>query len=166
MGSWGPFLERPDNLSGPKSNSWNYDALAGKAVWDIRKDKITDKFQSLKRLLIEETKGFMSPEKFRDVQETGPWRYLLWDFLFLRYFYPRKRFGTHLHFRKRTLPCWFFSLSNIRLSWKGTIHFKVRLAHRCYLPKDSVPNRGASWGSISSFFLLNLPRYIITCVFI
>ena len=29
------------------------------------------KFQSLKRFLIENTKGFMSPETSRNVQETG-----------------------------------------------------------------------------------------------
>ena len=34
---------------------------------------MTAKFQSLKRVLIEDITGFMSPEKFRDVQETGPW---------------------------------------------------------------------------------------------
>ena len=40
---------------------------------DIRKGKITSKFQSLERVLVEDTKGFMSPEKFRDLRETGPW---------------------------------------------------------------------------------------------
>ena len=39
---------------------------------DIRKVKITAKFQCLKRVFIEDTKGFMTPEKFRDVRETGP----------------------------------------------------------------------------------------------
>ena len=35
--------------------------------------QITAKFQSLKRrILIEDTKGFLSPEKFRDVRETCP----------------------------------------------------------------------------------------------
>lgn len=32
---------------------------------------MTAKFQSLKRFLIEDTKGFMAPETSRDVQETG-----------------------------------------------------------------------------------------------
>jgi len=74
--TWGLFLERPSNLSGPKSNSWNYDQFAVKScsfnnVSDTRKGKITAKFQSLKHVLIEDI--FMSPEKFRDVRETGPW---------------------------------------------------------------------------------------------
>ena len=42
------------------------------SVSDIRKGKITAKFRSLKRVLIAAIKGFMSPEKFRDVRETGP----------------------------------------------------------------------------------------------
>ena len=58
----GPFLERPGNLSGSKSNSFNFDPLAV---------KITPEFQSLKRFIIEDTQGFMSPEKFRDLRETG-----------------------------------------------------------------------------------------------
>ena len=66
--SGGPFLERPVHLPGPKSNSWNYDPH----VSDIRKGKITSKFQSLKCVLIEATKGFMSPEKFRVFRETAP----------------------------------------------------------------------------------------------
>ena len=37
-----------------------------------KKGKITAKFQSLKHVLNEDIKGFMSPEKFRDVRETGP----------------------------------------------------------------------------------------------
>ena len=41
-------------------------------VSDIRKGEIAAKFQSMKHALIEDTKGFMSPEKFRDVRETGP----------------------------------------------------------------------------------------------
>ena len=32
---------------------------------------MTEKFRSLKLLLIEDTEGLMSPEKFRDVRETG-----------------------------------------------------------------------------------------------
>ena len=40
-------------------------------VSDIRKGKMAAKFQSLKHVLIEDTKGFMSPETFRDVRETG-----------------------------------------------------------------------------------------------
>ena len=46
--------------------------LAVKSYIDIRKVKITAKFQCLKRVFIEDTKGFMTPEKFRDVRETGP----------------------------------------------------------------------------------------------
>ena len=30
-------------------------------------------FQSTKRVPIEDTKRFLSPEKFRDFRETGPW---------------------------------------------------------------------------------------------
>ena len=41
-------------------------------VSDKRKDKITAKFQSTKRVPIEHTKRFLSPEKFRDFRETGP----------------------------------------------------------------------------------------------
>jgi len=37
------------------------------------KGKITAKFKSLKRVLIEGTKGFMSPEKFQDARETAFW---------------------------------------------------------------------------------------------
>ena len=73
--SWGPFLERPGNLSGPKSNSWNYYSLVVKScffnIFQIKEGKITAKFQSLNRVLVEDTKGFISPEKFRDVRETG-----------------------------------------------------------------------------------------------
>ena len=52
LSSQGLFLERPGNFSGPKSNSWNYDPLAVKKLFfkyvsDIRKGKITAKFQSL-----------------------------------------------------------------------------------------------------------------------
>ena len=32
---------------------------------------MTEKFRSLKPLLIDDTEGLMSPEKFRDVRETG-----------------------------------------------------------------------------------------------
>ena len=38
----------------------------------MRKGKITAKFQSLKRVVIEDKNGFMSPGKFRAVRETGP----------------------------------------------------------------------------------------------
>ena len=41
-------------------------------VSDKRKDKITAKFQSTKRVPIEHTKRFLSPEKFRDFRENGP----------------------------------------------------------------------------------------------
>ena len=76
----GPFLERPGNLSGPKSNSRNCDPLAVKKlrfmflyqnVSDIKKVKVTAKFRSLKHLLVKDAKGFISPEKFRDVREAG-----------------------------------------------------------------------------------------------
>lgn len=33
---------------------------------------MTAKFQSLKRILIEDAKGFMAPNKFRDTREMGP----------------------------------------------------------------------------------------------
>ena len=36
---------------------------------------MTAKLQSLKGVLIADTKGFMSREKFRDVGETGPSRH-------------------------------------------------------------------------------------------
>ena len=66
----GPFLERHGNLMGPKRNSLNYDPLPVKTrsfnVSDKRKDKITAKFQSTKRVPIEDTKRFLSPVKFRD----------------------------------------------------------------------------------------------------
>ena len=39
----------------------------------LRKGKLTAKFQSLKRVHNDDTKGFMSPETFRDVRETGCW---------------------------------------------------------------------------------------------
>ena len=39
---------------------------------DVTEGEITVKFQSLKRVPIEDTKGFISSEKFRDVRETGP----------------------------------------------------------------------------------------------
>ena len=45
--------------------------LLFKHLPDIREGKITAKFQSLNRALVEDTKGFISPEKFRDVRETG-----------------------------------------------------------------------------------------------
>ena len=37
----------------------------------MRNSKISAKFQSLKRVLIEDKKGFMSPGKLRAVRETG-----------------------------------------------------------------------------------------------
>ena len=40
-------------------------------IFQIKEGKITAKFQSLNRVLVEDTKGFISPEKFRDVRETG-----------------------------------------------------------------------------------------------
>ena len=40
---------------------------------NVRKGIITAKFQSLKCFLMEDAKGFMSPEKFQGVQEMGPW---------------------------------------------------------------------------------------------
>ena len=43
-------------------------------VSDKRKDEITAKFQSTKRVPIEDTKRFMSPEKIRDFRETDPTR--------------------------------------------------------------------------------------------
>ena len=41
-------------------------------IFQIKEGKITTKFQSLNRVLVEDTKRFLSPEKFRDVRETGP----------------------------------------------------------------------------------------------
>ena len=38
----------------------------------MRRGKITANFQCLECVLIEDTKGVISPEKFRDVRETGP----------------------------------------------------------------------------------------------
>ena len=35
------------------------------------KGKITAKLQSLNRVTVKDTKEFISPEKFRDVRETG-----------------------------------------------------------------------------------------------
>ena len=65
----GGLFSKPGNLSGPKNNSSLWSACREKVlsqhVSDLRKDKITAKFQSLKRV------GF--EEKFRDVRETGPW---------------------------------------------------------------------------------------------
>ena len=37
------------------------------------KVNITAKFHASRRLRFEDTKGIMSPEKFRDFRETGPW---------------------------------------------------------------------------------------------
>ena len=37
----------------------------------MREGKITAKFQRLKRVSIEDKKGFMAPVKFRAVRETG-----------------------------------------------------------------------------------------------
>ena len=47
-----------------KSRSFN--------VSDKRKGKITARFQSTKCVPIEDTKRFLSPEKFRDFREKGP----------------------------------------------------------------------------------------------
>lgn len=71
---WGPFLKRPGNLSGAKSNRWNYDPacrekLCSLYVSVIRKGKITPSFEAC--VLIEDSRGLMWPEKFRDVRN-GP----------------------------------------------------------------------------------------------
>ena len=75
--SWGSFLERLSNLSGPKGNSLNYAPLAVKScsfyVSDMRTGKTTAKFKGLTRVLLEDRKGLRSPEKFRDIRETGSW---------------------------------------------------------------------------------------------
>ena len=59
--AWGPFLESPERFSGQKS---------------FRKTPIrllTATFRASRRLRFEDTKIIMSPEKFRDFRETGPW---------------------------------------------------------------------------------------------
>ena len=38
-----------------------------------RKSKITVKFRVLERFRFQDTKRIMSPEKFREFRETGPW---------------------------------------------------------------------------------------------
>ena len=40
-----------------------------------RKSKITAKFRVLERFRFQDTKRIMSPEKFRDFRETGPWSF-------------------------------------------------------------------------------------------
>ena len=55
---------------------WSFPAhlfLGGEKPWE------RGWFQSLNRVLLEDTKGFMSPEKFRDVRETGPWAFQIVD---------------------------------------------------------------------------------------
>ena len=72
---WGPFLERPGNLLRPKSNSLNYDYCEVLPLLTYFRHKQTQnnsEFQSLKRFLIEDTKGFMSPKKFQELREMGP----------------------------------------------------------------------------------------------
>ena len=68
----GTISQKTGNLSGPKNTSLDYDPLDVKSCsfnmfQKYGKTKITAKFQSLKCVLIEDTKGFKSPQKFRDL---------------------------------------------------------------------------------------------------
>ena len=47
----GPFLESPENFSGPKSH-----------LWKLKKRKITQRFDELNSLRSWDTKGIVTPE--------------------------------------------------------------------------------------------------------
>ena len=78
----GAVSRKTRQLIGPEKQfvklwSTRYEKLLFYYVSNTRKGKITAKFKSLKRVLIEDTKGFMSPEKFRNLRETCPWHEFL-----------------------------------------------------------------------------------------
>ena len=75
----GPFLERPDNFSGPKSHLWNCQPLVLKAdlltCFQGTKEKINCEVGRIKcsPFLRENCDTRKWPVKFRDLRETGPW---------------------------------------------------------------------------------------------
>ena len=81
--SWGSFLERPGNLSGPKSNSWNNDAL--KLSWKaallicLRWKKGQNNCQVSKHQTCSywRYKEIFGTRKVSGLRETGPWRFLM-----------------------------------------------------------------------------------------
>ena len=73
----GIISRKTGNLSGPKDTSLDYDPLDVKSCsfnmfQKYGKKKITAKFQSLKCVLIEDTKGFKLPQKFRTFKKRAP----------------------------------------------------------------------------------------------
>lgn len=106
-------------LSGPKSNSWSHDPLAVKNC-TFNVFQMQEKFQSWKSVLIEDTEGFTSPEKFRDILETGP------KCVWLYYSYL------------------FFHITEFEAKCHGQLHSEIKWHRRWYPWKEENKKRETS----------------------